>query len=85
MKSNSIPKLFLTMVATFAIAMIQQDVTGENALLASSGNITTDSKAGNIISSFAIETKEKKEEEKNIQTIMQLKDAINTGDTSRVY
>jgi predicted ester cyclase len=85
MKSNSIPKLFLTMVATFAIAMIQQDVTGENALLASSGNITTDSKAGNIISLFAIETKEKEEEEKNIQTIMHLKDAINTGDTSRIH
>ena len=29
MKSNSIPKLFLTMVATFAIAMMQQDVTVE--------------------------------------------------------
>jgi anti-sigma28 factor (negative regulator of flagellin synthesis) len=78
--------LFLTMVATFVIAITQQNVEGESALLASGSNNSTDSKSGNIIiSSFGTETREKEEKEKkNIQTVMQLKDAINTGDVSGV-
>ena len=79
--------LFATAVAIFMIAITEQNVTGESTSLTSSSNNSTDSKSGNIIiSSFGTETKEKEEKEKkNIQTVMQLKDAINTGDVSRAH
>jgi predicted ester cyclase len=86
-KPNSIPMLFATAVAIFMIAITQQNVIGENtSLTSSSNNTTTGSKDSNITASVGTETKEKEEKEKrNIQTVMRLKDAINTGDVSRAH
>jgi predicted ester cyclase len=69
------------------IAITQQNVIGENtSLTSSSNNTTTGSKDSNITASVGTETKEKEEKEKrNIQTVMRLKDAINTGDVSRAH
>ena len=64
------------------IAITQQNVVGESASLTSGSN-TTGSKAGNI-ASIGTETKED-EEKKNIQTVRQLREAINTGDLSIVH
>ena len=79
--------LFATAVAIFMIAITEQNVIGKNtSLTSSSNNTTTDSKDSNIIASVGTETKEKEEKEKrNIQTVMRLKDAINTGDVSRAH
>ena len=79
--------LFATAVAIFMIAITQQNVIGEStSLTSSSNNTTTGSNDSNIAASVGTETKEKEEKEKrNIQTVMRLKDAVNTGDVSRAH
>jgi predicted ester cyclase len=80
-KSNSMLMLFLTTIATlFMLAITQQNVLGESASLASGSNII--GKKGDDIVSTGTETKEEK---KNIQTVRQLREAINTGNVSMVH
>jgi steroid delta-isomerase-like uncharacterized protein len=77
--------LLATVIAIFMIAITQQNVIGVGASLTSSSN-TTSSKADKIPALTEAETKEKEEKEKkNIQTIRQLREAVNTGDVSRVH
>ena len=84
-KPNSIPVLLATAIAIFMIAITQQNVIGVDASLTSNSN-TTSSKVDKILASTGTETKEKEEKEKkNIQTIRQLRQAVNTGDVSRVH
>jgi hypothetical protein len=81
------PVLFATALTIFMTAITQQNVMAQSTSLTSNSNNTTSSSkdGNNTIASIGTETKEKEEKtKKNIQTVMRLKDAINTGDISGV-
>jgi predicted ester cyclase len=77
--------LLATAIAIFMIAISQQNVIEVGASLTSSSNNTTigSKDDDNILASTGTEKEEK--EKKNIQTIRQLRDTVNTGDVSRVH